>query len=119
MTNDTVSLKDFVAKVIEDVHSGVNEGKRKVNEPMCTGSESTHIDFDLAITSTTDKSSGTNGQLAVKVWNWLNLQAGGKSEEGAVISQANRIHFTVPLTLRENTEVMQTGLQPMDEEAGY
>lgn len=104
MNSETVNLKDFIAKVIEDVHRGVNEGKRKVNESMYAGAETTQIDFDLAITSTTDKSSDTNGQIAVKVLNLLNLQASGQSEKGTVISQANRIHFTIPLVLRENKE---------------
>lgn len=122
MTKETVGLKDFIAKVIEDVHEGVNAGKRKVHEPMCCGSESTHIDFDLAITSTMDKSSGTNGQIGVQVLDWFKVQASGKSEKGTIISQANRIHFTIPLVLRENTETSNdtgTGFEPLDNEAGY
>ena len=104
MNSESVNLKDFIAKVIEDVHSGVNEGKRKVNEAMYAGAETTQIDFDLAIVSTTDKSSGTNGQIAVNVLNLFNLQASGQSEKENVVSQANRIHFTIPLILRENKE---------------
>lgn len=122
MATESVNLKDFIAKVIEEVHSGVNEGKRKVHEAMYTGCETTNIDFDLAITSTTDKTSGTNGEIAVSVLNWVNLHAGGQSAKGTVVSQANRIHFTIPLILRENKEESTVGsvkYTPVDPEAGY
>ncbi len=122
MTNKTASLKDFIAKVIGDVHNGANKGKAKVHEPKCFGRESTNIDFDLAITSTTDKSSETNGQIAVRVLDWLNLQAGGESGKETTVSQANRIRFTIPLVLREKTEtsvVRYTARNPFDSEEEY
>ena len=122
MSTDNVNLKDFIAKVIEDVHSGANEGKKRIHEPHYWGSEDTKIDFDLAITTTTDKNSNTNGQIAVSVLNLVNLQAKGQSEKGTIISQANRIHFTIPLILRESRKKstkMKNEYNPLDEEAGY
>ena len=100
MNKENVNLKDFIARVIEDVYVGVNEGKNKIHEVESLGSESTNINFDLAVTTTTDKVSNTNGQIAVSVLNFVNLQAKGQSGKGAIVSQANRIQFTIPLTLR-------------------
>ena len=122
MNKENVSLKDFVAQVIEDVHSGVNEGKERIHEPKYYGSEETNIDFDLAITTTTDKASNTNGQIAVNVLNLVNLQAKGSSEKGTIISQANRIHFTIPLILRESRKAptkIRNGNNPLNEEIDY
>lgn len=122
MATESVNLKDFIAKVIEDVYNGANKGKRNIQESKTYSPETTDIDFDLAVTSTTDKSSGTNGQIAVSVLNWVNLQAGGQSTKGTIVSQANRIHFKIPLTLREakkSRSHIKTANNPLDSEAGY
>lgn len=102
MTNKNigVDLKDFIAQTIEDIFQGVNEGKRQINSPLFSRSETTEIKFDLMVTSTQEKLSGTDGKIRVKVMNIVDLGADGNTNQKTTLLQTNRISFSVPLILR-------------------
>lgn len=118
--NDSIGLKEFVAQVIEDIHCGVNSGKSKINSPMASGTEITNIEFDLAITSSVEAKKENGGNIGINVLKVLNIGGSLDTASTTILSQANRIRFSIPLVLRETqyAEVAQ-GIGAVDSEMGY
>lgn len=95
-----MKLDEFVASVLHDINSGLNQAKSKTGRKYYIKvSEDKGVSFDIAVT--TANSSGTQIEGAAKAGlkagfiEVVGAKMGAKSEDKEENSQVSRIQFTV------------------------
>ncbi|EKD94260.1 MAG: hypothetical protein ACD_26C00145G0003 [uncultured bacterium] len=94
MQIETIELKDFVQKTLEDVVSAIDEFNKKQSvqqdEFFLDNITSKGIHFDLAVTISSTSEKDGKARFGIKV-----LEIGGEASKAASSESTNRIKFNI------------------------
>lgn len=104
MQIETIELKDFVQKTLEDVVSAINEFNKKQSaqqdEFYLDNLTSKGVHFDLAVTVSSTSEKDGKAKFGIKV-----IEIGGEVSKAASSESTNRIQFNVQYRPRTRSSV--------------
>jgi len=109
MTKTLMELDEFVAKVLLDIDKGIQKTKQEISNVLSVKTTSTEIEFDIAVTVSSDDKKGLGITVASV------LKAGG--EVSATSQSTSRIKFKIPVyfspKINQNNINVKSGKSPV------
>lgn len=94
-----MELQEFITQSLKQINDGLIDGSKYISG---YGGEGVHnsayftVNFDVAITSTSEESTGMGGKITVASI----FQAGAKTETGKELNNSSRIQFAVQVHVK-------------------